>query len=399
MLKGKKIVLAVTGSISAYKSLFLLRLLVKEGADVKVIMSKSAHDFIQPLSFSTLSKHPVCSDFTESELNGVWNNHVEMALWADLILVAPCTANTLAKYAAGMCDSYLLAVLMSAQCPLFFAPAMDHDMMEHAGTQENLKRIVAMGCTVLAPGYGELASGLIGKGRLSEPEEILGAVVSHFNPNQRLKGLRALVNAGPTYEAIDPVRFIGNRSSGKMGIAIAQALRTQGAEVTLVLGPVHESVPDGIKIIRVESAKEMFEACTVGFRNADIAVLTAAVADYRPANVSTEKIKKKDSPLELRLEETEDIAAALGKNKKSNQKLICFALETENEEAHALSKLQRKNADMLVLNSLRTEGVHFGSDNNAVTLFHSNGSKKEISLKSKSEIAQIISNEIADLFQ
>lgn len=399
MLKGKKIVLAVTGSISAYKSLYLLRLLVKEGADVKVIMSKAAHDFIQPLSFSTLSKHPVCSDFTESELNGVWNNHVEMALWADVILVAPCTANTLAKYAAGMCDSYLLAVLMSAQCPLFFAPAMDHDMMEHAGTQENLKRIAAMGCTVLAPGYGELASGLIGKGRLSEPEEILSVVVSFFNPNQRLKGLRALVNAGPTYEAIDPVRFIGNRSSGKMGIAIAQALRTQGADVTLVLGPVHESVSDGIKIIRVESAREMFEACTDVFQNADIAVLAAAVADYRPANVSTEKIKKKDSPLELRLEETEDIAAALGKNKKSNQKLICFALETENEEAHALSKLQRKNADMLVLNSLRTEGVHFGSDNNAVTLFHSNGSKKEISLKSKSEIAQIISNEIADLFQ
>ena len=399
MLKGKKIVLAVTGSISAYKSLFLLRLLVKEGAEVKVIMSKSAHDFIQPLSFSTLSKHPVCSDFTESELNGVWNNHVEMALWADLILVAPCTANTLAKYAAGMCDSYLLAVLMSAQCPLFFAPAMDHDMMEHAGTQDNLKRIASMGCTVLAPGYGELASGLIGKGRLSEPEEILSMVVSHFNPNQRLKGIRAMVNAGPTYEAIDPVRFIGNRSSGKMGIAIAQALRTQGAEVTLVLGPVHDSIPDGIKIIRVESAKEMFEACTACFQNADIAVLAAAVADYRPANVSTEKIKKKDSPLELRLEETEDIAAALGKSKKSNQKLICFALETENEEAHALSKLQRKNADMLVLNSLRTEGVHFGSDNNAVTLFHSNGSKKEISLKSKSEIAQIISNEIADLFQ
>ena len=399
MLKGKKIVIAVTGSISAYKSLFLLRLLVKEGADVKVIMSKSAHDFIQPLSFSTLSKHPVCSDFTESELNGVWNNHVEMALWADLILVAPCTANTLAKYASGMCDSYLLAVLMSAQCPLFFAPAMDHDMMEHAGTQDNLKRIAEMGCTVLAPGYGELASGLIGKGRLSEPEEILSVVVSHFNPNQRLKGHSAMVNAGPTYEAIDPVRFIGNRSSGKMGIAIAQALRTQGADVTLVLGPVHESVPDGIKTIRVESAKEMFEACTDGFQNADIAVLAAAVADYRPANVSTEKIKKKDSPLELRLEETEDIAAALGKSKKANQKLICFALETENEEAHALSKLQRKNADMLVLNSLRTEGVHFGSDNNAVTLFHSDGSKKEISLKSKSEIAQIISNEIADLFQ
>ena len=399
MLKGKKIVIAVTGSISAYKSLFLLRLLVKEGADVKVIMSKSAHDFIQPLSFSTLSKHPVCSDFTESELNGVWNNHVEMALWADLILVAPCTANTLAKFAAGMCDSYLIAVLMSAQCPLFFAPAMDHDMMEHAGTQDNLKRIAEMGCTVLAPGYGELASGLIGKGRLSEPEEILSAVVSYFNPNQRLKGLRAMVNAGPTYEAIDPVRFIGNRSSGKMGIAIAQALRTQGADVTLVLGPVHESVPDGIKTIRVESAKEMFEACTDGFQNADIAVLAAAVADYRPANVSTEKIKKKDSPLDLRLEETEDIAAALGKSKKANQKLICFALETENEEAHALSKLQRKNADMLVLNSLRTEGVHFGSDNNAVTLFHSDGSKKEISLKSKSEIAQIISNEIADLFQ
>jgi phosphopantothenoylcysteine decarboxylase/phosphopantothenate--cysteine ligase len=398
VLKGKKIVLAVTGSISAYKSLFLLRLLVKEGAQVKVIMTKSAHDFIQPLSFSTLSKNPVCSDFTESEFNGVWNNHVEMALWADLILVAPCTANTLAKYAAGMCDSYLLAVLMSAQCPLFFAPAMDHDMMEHAGTQDNLKRIAAMGCTVLAPGYGELASGLIGKGRLSEPDEILNVVVYHFNPNQRLKGRRAVVNAGPTYEAIDPVRFIGNRSSGKMGIAIAQALRAQGAEVTLVLGPVHESIPEGMKIIRVESAKEMFDACTEAFQNAEIAVLAAAVADYRPANVSTEKIKKKDSPLELRLEETEDIAAALGKQKSSVQKLICFALETENEEAHALSKLKRKNADLLILNSLRTEGVHFGSENNAVTIFHSNGSKKEISLKSKSEIAKIISNEIAELF-
>ncbi len=361
-------------------------------------MSKSAHGFIQPLSFSTLSKNPVCSDFTETELNGVWNNHVEMALWADLILIAPCTANTLAKYAAGMCDSYLLAVLMSAQCPLFFAPAMDHDMMEHSGTQDNLKRIAAMGCTVLAPGYGELASGLIGKGRLSEPEEILSVVVSHFNPNQRLKGKRAIVNAGPTYEAIDPVRFIGNRSSGKMGIAIAQALRALGAEVTLVLGPVHENIPEGMRIIRVESAREMFDACAEVFQNADIAVLAAAVADYRPANVSAEKIKKKDSPLELRLEETEDIAAALGMHKTSDQRLICFALETENEEAHALSKLKRKNADLLILNSLRTEGVHFGSENNAVTIFHSNGSKKEISLKSKSEIAKIISNEIAELF-
>ena len=399
MLKGKKIVLAVTGSISAYKSLFLLRLLVKEGAEVKVIMSKSAHEFIQPLSFSTLSKHPVCSDFTESNLNGVWNNHVEMALWADLILVAPCTANTLAKYATGMCDSYLLAVLMSAQCPLFFAPAMDHDMMEHLGTQDNLKRIEAMGCTVLAPGYGELASGLIGKGRLSEPEEILGVVISHFNPNQPLKGKRALVNAGPTYEAIDPVRFIGNRSSGKMGIAIAQALRALGADVTLVLGPVHENIPDGIKIIRIESALEMYEACTREFQYSDFAVLAAAVADYRPVNVSTEKIKKKDSPLELRLEETEDVAASLGKMKSEKQKLICFALETENEEAQAIAKMNRKNADLLILNSLRTEGVYFGSDNNAITLFHSNGSKKEISLKSKTEIAQIISNEIADLFQ
>ena len=399
MLKGKKIVLAVTGSISAYKSLFLVRLLVKEGAEVKVIMSKSAHDFIQPLSFSTLSKQAVCSDFTESDLTGVWNNHVEMALWADLILVAPCTANTLAKYASGMCDSYLLAVLMSARCPLFFAPAMDHDMMDHPGTQENLKRIEAMGCTVLAPGYGELASGLIGKGRLSEPEEILNAVISHFNPNQLLKGKKALVNAGPTYEAIDPVRFIGNRSSGKMGIAIAQALRSLGAEVTLVLGPVHENIPDGMKIIRVESAKEMFEACTIAFESSDIAVLAAAVADYRPINVSENKIKKKDSPLELRLEETEDIAAALGKMKRENQKLICFALETENEEAHALKKLERKNADLLILNSLRTEGVFFGSENNAITLFHSNASKKEISLKSKTEIAKIISNEIAELFQ
>lgn len=372
---------------------------MKEGAEVKVIMSKSAHEFIQPLSFSTLSKHPVRSDFTESNLNGVWNNHVEMALWADLIVVAPCTANTLAKYVAGMCDSYLLAVLMSAQCPLFFAPAMDHDMIEHAGTQENLKRIEEMGCTVLAPGYGELASGLIGKGRLSEPEEILSEVISHFNPNQPLKGKKALVNAGPTYEAIDPVRFIGNRSSGKMGIAIAQALRALGADVTLVLGPVHENIPEGIKIIRIESALEMYENCTREFQHSDFAVLAAAVADYRPANVSTEKIKKKDSPLELRLEETEDIAASLGKMKNENQKLICFALETENEEAHAIAKMDRKNADLLILNSLRTEGVYFGSDNNAITLFHSNGSKKEISLKSKTEIAQIISNEIAALFQ
>lgn len=391
--------LAVTGSISAYKSLFLLRLLVKEGAEVKVVMSKSAHDFIQPLSFSTLSKHPVSSDFTENERNGVWNNHVEMALWADLILVAPCTANTLSKYASGMCDSYLLAVLMSARCPIFFAPAMDHDMMEHAGTQENLKKIESMGCQILAPGFGELASGLVGKGRLSEPEEILSAVVSYFNPNQLLRGKRILVNAGPTYEAIDPVRFIGNRSSGKMGIALAQAARKLGAEVTLVLGPVHENIPDGLKVIRIESAEEMFEACVELYKNSDAAILAAAVADYRPANVSTEKIKKKDSPLELRLEETEDIAAALGGMKENQQKLICFALETENEEAHALAKLNRKNADLLVLNSLRTEGVAFGSEYNAVTLFHANGVKKEIPLKTKLEIAEIISNEIAGLFQ
>lgn len=400
MLKGKKIILAVTGSISAYKALFLLRLLVKEGAEVRVVMSKGALEFIQPLSFATLSKHAVVTDFTASKEEGTWNNHVDLALWADLILIAPATANTLSKLAHGTCDSLLLAVLMSARCQIIIAPAMDHDMMLHGGTQDNLTVLRNQGVHIVSPNHGELASGLIGEGRLAEPEELLSEVLAFFHPHQDLKGKKALVNAGPTHEPIDPVRFIGNHSSGKMGMAIAEALKARGAEVTLVLGPTSETPPAHLEVIRVQTAREMYEACTAAFVSSDVAVLTAAVADFRTAHQETNKIKKEGNALTLHLETTEDIAAALGASKQNHQRLVCFALETVNEEENAKAKLKRKNADLLVLNSLRTPGVKFGADNNEVTIFSAHHENAlHVPLTKKEKVAEILVNEIIELWK
>lgn len=394
MLKGKKIIIAVTGSISAYKALLLTRLLVKSGAHVRVVMSKGALQFIQPLSFATLSKHPIISDFVSNEADGSWNNHVDMALWADVILVVPATANTLAKFVSGTCDNVLMAVLMSAQCPIFFAPAMDHDMMLHDGTQANLATLKSRGYRIFESGYGELASGLVGEGRLAEPEEIIAQLEEYFHPNPILKGKKILINAGPTYEAIDPVRFIGNRSSGKMGIALANACLDLGAEVTLVLGPTHLTPNEGIQCIRVESAMEMAQACKSEFLNAHWAILAAAVADYRPATIAKEKVKKSEADLQLHLEPTEDIAKTLGAMKTNEQRLICFALETENEERNAKLKLERKNADAIILNSLRSDGVHFGSDENQVHVFFQNGTEKKLPLMQKNELASRLVEEL-----
>jgi phosphopantothenoylcysteine decarboxylase / phosphopantothenate---cysteine ligase len=400
VLKGKKIILAVTGSISAYKSLFLLRLLMKEGADVRVVMSHGALEFIQPLSFATLSKNPVVTDFTASKEEGTWNNHVDLALWADLILIAPATAHTLSKLAHGTCDSLLLAVLMSARCQIMVAPAMDHDMMLHGGTQDNLAQLQNQGVRIVSPNHGELASGLIGEGRLAEPEELVNEVLAFFHPQQDLKGKKALVNAGPTHEPIDPVRFIGNRSSGKMGIAIAEALKARGAEVTLILGPTSEMPPAHLNVVRVNTAKEMYEECTVRFATCDVAVLSAAVADFRVAKQAEDKIKKEGNTLTLHLETTEDIAASLGAAKKANQILVCFALETANEEANALSKLKRKNADLLVLNSLRTPGVNFGADKNEVTIFSAHSTEAvHIPLSNKSKVAERLVQGIIEIWK
>jgi phosphopantothenoylcysteine decarboxylase / phosphopantothenate---cysteine ligase len=394
MLQGKKIIVAVTGSISAYKSLFLVRLLVKQGAEVRVVMSKGALQFIQPLSFATLSKHPIVSDFISSEEEGTWNNHVDLALWANAILVVPTTANTLAKFVSGTCDNVLLAVLMSSRCPIFFAPAMDHDMMLHEGTRENLKILKERGCYVFDSGFGELASGLIGEGRLAEPEVIIDELIAFFNPNQLLKGKKILINAGPTFEAIDPVRYIGNRSSGKMGVALANACLSLGAKVTLVMGPSHISLPETARIFRVESAEEMAEVCLHEFASSDWAILSAAVADYKVAESSSEKLKKSDAEIILKLQPTLDIAKELGKRKNQNQRLVCFALETENEEQHAKQKLERKNADAIILNSLRSEGVAFGSDTNQVQIIFRNGNEKKLPLMQKSEVAQHIISEL-----
>ena len=398
VLNGKKIVLGVTGSIAAYKSAYLLRELTRAGAEVRVVLSKSATEFVGPLTFSTLSKHPVVSDFTVEKETGQWNNHVELALWADLMVIAPLSANTLAKMASGQSDNVLLATYMSTRCPVMVAPAMDHDMYLHAGTQENLEKIRQFGHHILEPGSGELASGLIGKGRMSEPEEIFEAIIAHFNPELPLQGKTALVTAGPTYERIDPVRFIGNFSSGKMGFALAEELASAGARVTLITGPVHVTTSHPmVSRINVVSAQEMLEATQPLVNEADIIVLSAAVADYRPSHIAAEKIKKSENALRIDLESTPDIAATLGKMKRVGQVIIGFALETNDEHRQAQSKLDRKNFDMIVLNSLRDAGAGFGSDSNKITLFWPGNKSKAFGLKPKSQVARDIVAEIVKL--
>ena len=395
-LSGKKIVLAVTGSIAAYKTPQLVRLLIKAGAQVRVVTTKAAEDFVSPLALSTVSKNAVLSNVSDG---AAWNNHVELGLWADAMLIAPCSANTLAKLAHGMCDNLVCAVYLSARCPVFLAPAMDEDMWLHPSTRENVKTVHSYGNQLLAVGHGELASGLIGEGRMAEPEEIVKHLAHYFSDNNKpLKGQNALVTAGPTYERLDPVRFIGNFSTGKMGIAIAEALAEKGAKVCLVLGPTHlRTYHPNVKTIHVESAGEMHDASTKAFFNTDIAVLAAAVADYMPEEVAAEKIKKQDNTLNLHLTKTPDILSSLGKAKTHNQLLVGFALETTNEESNAIEKMNRKNADMIVLNSLRDEGAGFGHDTNKITLIGKDGFKKAFPLLSKQEAAAAIVNQILEL--
>jgi phosphopantothenoylcysteine decarboxylase/phosphopantothenate--cysteine ligase len=395
MLNGKHIVLGVTGGIAAYKSAFLVRLLVKAGAEVKVIMTPAAHQFITPLTLATLSKNPALTEFTKGE-NGEWNNHVELGLWADLMVIAPASANTISKLAEGRSDNLLMAVFLSARCPVAVAPAMDLDMFAHPATQENLAKLSKQGIRIIPPGRGELASGLSGEGRLAEPEEILGFIEATFKNANRLSGKKILVTAGPTYEAIDPVRFIGNHSSGKMGFAIADALAERGAEVVLVAGPTAlNSKHPKIERIDVVSAKEMYDVCVSVFPDCNAAILSAAVADYRPKHPANEKIKKEKGGMKtIELEETEDILASLGKMKTLKQVLAGFALETENEEANAKSKLEKKNLDFIVLNSLRENGAGFGTDTNRVSILTKDGKTLNFDLKSKSAVASDIADHL-----
>ncbi len=395
-LAGKNIVIAVCGSIAAYKIASLIRLLVKADARVNVVMSKEATAFITPLTLSTLSKNPVLIDYYQPN-TGEWNNHVEIALNADYILVAPATANTLAKMANGFCDNLLTAVYLSAKCPVLFAPAMDLDMWKHPSTQSNINKLGSYGNILIPPGKGELASGLVGEGRLAEPEEILDFLVKFSETGLPLAGKKALVSAGPTYEAIDPVRFIGNHSSGKMGYAIATQLEELGADVTLVSGPSALKLPKGVNTISVTSAAEMLHACEEHFEAADIVVMSAAVADYTPVEVASQKIKKKENEFSIELKKTVDILATLGAKKKENQLLVGFALETNNELENAKDKLIRKNLDFIVLNSMQDKGAGFATDTNKVTIIDRSGNTREFSLKSKEEVAKDICSIIVSL--
>ncbi len=400
-LKGKKILLGISGSIAAYKSAMLTRLFVKEGAEVRVIMTQPATNFISPLTFSTLSKHPVVTQFFSSQ-EEVWNNHVELGLWADLMLIAPASANTLAKMANGICDNVLLATYLSAKCPVYFAPAMDLDMWLHPSTQKNIQTLNTYGNHLIEVEHGELASGLVGKGRMSEPESIVAAIEEHFihHSPKPLEGQQVLITAGPTYEPIDPVRFVGNRSTGKMGIALAEVAYEQGANVRLVLGPTQlKPRYKGIEVVEVRTAQEMFEAAMVNQTRMDIAILAAAVADFTPSEVSNSKIKKKsgEEGMTLSLKRTKDILATLGQMKKPHQLLVGFALETNNELENAQKKLQKKNLDCIVLNSLRDKGAGFKHDTNKITILDKYNSLQKFELKSKREAAQDILQKVLEL--
>lgn len=395
ILSSKKVLLGISAGIAAYKSAFLVRLLVKAGAEVKVIMTPSAKDFVTPLTLSTLSRNEVFSSFTnEEDENETWNNHVELALWADFFIIAPATANTLSKMATGICDNILMAIYLSAKCPVYYAPAMDLDMYKHPSVLEAFEKLNAFGNIQIPAGYGELASGLVGEGRMAEPEEIMTFIEKDILSKLPLKGKKILITAGPTYEAIDPVRFIGNHSSGKMGYALANQAAILGAEVILVSGPTHLKLSRNlINFVPVTSADEMYQACHDVFNETDIAILAAAVSDYKPENVALQKIKKKDANLEIKLEPTKDILASLGKI-KNNQLLIGFALETHDEIENAKKKLKKKNLDFIVLNSLNDSGAGFGSNTNKITIIHKNNKIKTFELKDKNEVAIDIFNEI-----
>lgn len=395
VLSGKKILLGITAGIAAYKTANLVRLFIKLGAEVKVVMTPASSDFITPLTLSTLSKNPVFSTFYEEEdLNKSWNNHVELGLWADLFLIAPATANTLSKMKNGTCDNLLLATYLSAKCPVYFAPAMDLDMYKHSSTKENLDNLQSFGNIMIPATSGELASGLVGEGRMAEPEDIVSFIENDILLKLPLKGKKILITAGPTYEAIDPVRFIGNHSSGKMGFALAKVASNLGAEVTLISGPSHQKVKHSlINRIDVVSADDMYNEVHKYFNDSDVAILSAAVADYKPKNVSNQKIKKSSSSLSIELSKTKDILASLGEIKK-HQYLVGFALETNNEIENAKDKIIRKNLDAIVLNSLQDKGAGFSKDTNKITIIDKNFIEKPFELKSKEEVAKDIINEI-----
>ncbi len=395
VLSGKKVLLGVTAGIAAYKIASLVRLFIKSDAEVKVIMTPASKDFITPLTLSTLSKNPVHSTFYEKEdENELWNNHVDLGLWADLMIIAPATANTLSKMTNGTCDNLLLATYLSAKCPVYFAPAMDLDMYIHPSTKASLNSLQEFGNIMIPAASGELASGLVGEGRMAEPEDIVSFIEKDIVSKLPLRGKKILLTAGPTYEAIDPVRFIGNHSSGKMGFEIAKTAANLGAEVFLVTGPSHQKVKSSfIHRIDVKSAQEMYDACHKLYANVDVAVLSAAVADYRPKNIASQKIKKTDSALSIELEPTKDILKSLGEIKQ-NQLLVGFALETNNEVENAKSKIARKNLDLIVLNSLQDKGAGFATDTNKITIIDAAFNEKAFELKSKKEVSKDIINEI-----
>ncbi len=385
MLKGKNVLLAVTGSIAAYKSAYIVRELIKKGASVKVLMTESSTDFITPITLSTLSKNPVIRDFVKDKDSGEWNNHVDLGIWADVMLIAPATAHTISKLASGEADSFMLATYLSARCPVFVAPAMDLDMYKHAMTKANLITLEKNAVTIIEPDSGELASGLDGKGRLKEPVDIVAFIYDYFLEKATLKNNKIIITAGPTHEIIDPVRYIGNHSSGKMGFALAEIAQQRGAEVVLITGPVGLPTPDGVVRVDVTSAEDMLNALKKHFANSNVLIMSAAVADYQPIAVADKKLKKKKDEMSIELKKTPDILRTLAKLKKK-QLVVGFALETNNEKANAYQKMKNKNLDAIVLNSLNDKGAGFGGDTNKITLLTPN---KEIAfdLKSKIDVA------------
>ena len=397
ILSGKKVLLGISGGIAAYKTPNLVRCLIKKGAEVKVVMTDSAKDFVTPLSLSTVSKNPVHSSFKSDDEDGVWNNHVELGLWADFMLICPATANTLFKMANGNCDNLLLGVYLSCKSETFFAPAMDLDMYKHQSTKESINKLISFGNILIPPAHGELASGLSGEGRLPEPHEIVDFIEKYYSKNLPLAGKKVLISAGPTIEELDPVRYISNHSSGKMGYSLAETALSLGAEVKLISGPTNQSISsENIKIVHIKSGKELHEAILNDYNNSDIVIMAAAVSDYKPIEFSEKKIKKDNNELNIKFEKTTDILFELGQNKK-NQILVGFALENNNELSHAKNKLEKKNLDLIVLNSLNDEGAGFGYDTNKITVVDCSGNVTPYKLKKKNEVADDVFKHIIEL--
>ena len=397
ILSGKKVLLGISGGIAAYKTPNLVRCLIKKGAEVKVVMTDSAKDFVTPLSLSTVSKNPVHSSFKSDDEDGVWNNHVELGLWADFMLICPATANTLFKMANGNCDNLLLGVYLSCKSETFFAPAMDLDMYKHQSTKESINKLISFGNILIPPAHGELASGLSGEGRLPEPHEIVDFIEKHYTKNLPLVGKKVLISAGPTIEELDPVRYISNHSSGKMGYSLAETALSLGADVKLISGPTNQSISsENIKIVHIKTGNELLEAIRNDYNNSDIVIMAAAVSDYKPIEFSEKKIKKDNNELNIKFEKTTDILFELGQNKK-NQILVGFALENNNELSNAINKLEKKNLDLIVLNSLNDEGAGFGYDTNKITVVDCSGNVTPYKLKKKNEVADDVFKHIIEL--